>query len=541
LRAGVREGSRTEGVARTVPPPVPVRNDRLVYAAALVLGVLPLWVSAHLPLVDLPQHLHLISVLHRLDDPTTLYPRLFAARHELTPYLGYYYAVSLLNWLLPLELANRLFLSAYVVGLPLALAFLLRSLGRPAWPSLLALPLAYGDNFGWGFINYLAALPLALLCCGLFVRTLTDAGRRRAWAAGLAGCLLAVLLFHVQVFAFLGLGLPWLLLTTRVPEDGDARGFSARARPRLPALAGVAPGVALFLAWVVLRLGEPAQVEAGAPWKAWGPLLSPQNLAFKGFVQNRAELLQVLANLLRDGSDTWPLYAVGAVAGGALVLGLTRGAPGGEGPMERWRLPGLALLALGLYFLLPFDIRGYIYYLNTRYAQLAAVLTVASVPAVEPALRRPLLWASAACALLLALVLGRGFRDFSREAAEWDVLVEATAPRPRVMGLVFDAGSRVVRHPVFLHASAQLARARGGSTNFSFALTPHSPLRYRDAPPPTFPSEWRPQEFDYAVHGPAYDHFLVRGVHPSRIFGERLWEELAVAAQAGQSWLVRRR
>ena len=62
-------------------------------------------------MVDLPQHLHLISVLHRLGDPTTLYPELFARRPELTPYLGYYYAVSLLNWLVPLELANRVFLT----------------------------------------------------------------------------------------------------------------------------------------------------------------------------------------------------------------------------------------------------------------------------------------------------------------------------------------------------------------------------------------------------------------------------------------------
>ena len=143
--------------------------------------------------------------------------------------------------------------------------------------------------------------------------------------------------------------------------------------------------------------------------------------------------------------------------------------------------------------------------------------------------------------LPLALTLGTGFRAFAREASAWDTLIAATAPRPRVMGLVFDAGSRVVNHPVFLHGAAELARARGGITNFSFALTPHSPLRYRVTPPPTFPSEWRPQAFDYDTQGAAYDHFLVRGVHPSRVFGARLQQELAVAAEAGDSWLVRRR
>src|SRR5688572_15873274 len=184
-----------------------VRIERSFWAVALVLGVAPLWVSHELPLVDLPQHLHLISVLHRLDDPTTLYPDLFARRPELTPYLGYYYVVSGLNWLLPLELANKVFLSAYVAGLPLALAFLLRSLKRPAWPAVLALPFAYGDSFAWGFINYISALPLTLLTCGLFVRAISDAPRRKQWAIGLALSLVAVLLFHVQAFAYLGVAL----------------------------------------------------------------------------------------------------------------------------------------------------------------------------------------------------------------------------------------------------------------------------------------------------------------------------------------------
>lgn len=508
---------------------------------ALLLGALPLWVARQLPMVDLPQHLHLISVLHRLDDPTTLYPEFFAARGAFTPYLGYYYLVSGLNWLLPLEVANRLFLSAYVVGLPLSLAFLLRALGRPAWPSLLALPFAYGDSFAWGFVNYCASLPLAVLCCGLFVRTLTGAPRRRPWAVGLGVCLIAVLVFHVQAFFFLGLGLPWLLFTTRVPEDGEARGFQARLKPRLPALAGVAPGVALFLGWVALRLGEPTEIAPGQPWKAWGPLLSPENLAYKSFEQNRNEFLHVLANLFHDGSDRWPLHAVGAVALGSLVLGLALRGPRPEGPVARFRLLGLGLIALALYFLLPFDIRGYIYYLNTRYAHLAAALLIASVPVTRPTLQRPLLWASAACALLLCVLLGRGFRAFSREASEWNQLVAATAPRPRVMGLIFETRSFVVRFPVFLHGAAVLARERGGITNFSFALTPHSPLRYVGEPPPTFPSEWRPQEFSYTAQGAFYDHFLVRGVHPSRIFGARLQSELAVVAHAGESWLVRRR
>ncbi|MFZ5471749.1 MAG: hypothetical protein ACOZIN_20160 [Myxococcota bacterium] len=547
---------------------------RLSFGLALFAGVAPLWVGRHLPLVDLPQHLHLISVLHRLDDPTTLFPQLFEARGTLTPYLGYYYLVSALGWLFPLELANKLFLSAYVVGMPLSLAFLLRSLGRPTWPALLSLPFAYGDSLAWGFINYCSALPLSFLTMGLFVRAVVDEPRRRRHAAALAVSLVAVLLFHVQAFAYLGVALPFLLLTTRAPQDGG-QSWSEWLRARQWALWGVVPGVVLFLVWVGLRLGEPTEVEAGAPWKAWGPLLSAQNLSFKTFAQNRADLFHVVANMLADGSDRYGFYAVLAIAAAGLVLALTPwGIPqdrneGLKELVERWRMvgravrsfvfsllqrprpllklfgdwrmAGLSALALALFFSLPFDIRGYMYYLNTRFAHLAWPLLLAAVPVVSARAQRLLGVLAAATAVVLAIPLSRGFAAFDEEARALDDLAALTAERPMVMGLIFDPRSQVVGHPVYLHAATVLARARGGATNFSFALTPHSPLEYRGMPPPTFPSEWRPDQFSYPTMGKAYDHFLVRGVHPARIFGALLDTELAIAGQSRGFWLVRRR
>jgi hypothetical protein len=522
------------------------RTRRWLFALALVLAVVPLWVGGHLPMVDLPQHLMLISALHRLHDPTTLYPQLFELRPELTPYLGYYWVVALLNWVVPLTVANKLFLSAYVVGMPLGLAFLLRSLGRPAWPALLAIPFAYGDSFAWGFINYVAALPLAFLSLGLFARAIADAPRRRRWGLWHAPVLVAVLLFHVQVFGYLAFALPFLLLTTRAPEDvpGAARG--ARLRARLPAVASVVPGVALFLIWVVGRVGAPQEIEPGVPWKAWGPMLSAQNLSFKSFAQNRAELFSVLANQLRDGSDRYAVYLAFGLAAAAALLALFKSMAGqrekgAEGPVERWRMLGLSLIALALFFTLPFDIRGYVYYLNTRFAHLWAALLVAAAPALTPRLRT---WTLAACALLalvVAVSLARGFAAFDREARPLDALAAAAPTHPLVMGLIYDTGSRVVRHPVFLHAATVVARLRGGATNFTFALTPHSPLRYQHTPPPTFPSEWRPQGLDFDTMAGPYDAFLIRGPPPSRVFGARLGSTLRVAAHLGELWLVVRR
>ena len=514
-----------------------MHTERFAYGLALVAGVLPLWTTGHLPFVDQPQHLHLISVLSRLGDPSTVYPRLFEARATVTPYLGYYAVVSALSRVMALEAANKVFLTAYVAAMPLSMAFLLRSLGRPIWPSLLALPFAYGDSLAWGFINYCSSLPLTYLSCGLFVRAMTGGRRRALWAELLALSLVAVLLFHVLAFAFAGVALPVLLFTTRASGDNWLRA-------RRFALAGVAPAVALFTVWVVLRLGQPSRVNYGAPWQAWGPMFSSQNLAYKSFAQNLAELPRVLANMLRDGSDRYGFYAACLCAAVGLVAGLVpawRLNVQRESTVERYRIVALAALALALFFVAPFDIRGYAYYLNTRYAQLAAPLVLASVPVVRPHVARALIVAAAVAPALTGLSLAYGFTEFDRESKALDAMVAVTAQKPMVMGLIFDTSSRVVNHPVYLHSSCVLALARGGATNFSFALTPHSPVKYKATPPPTFPSEWRPDQFDYRTQGAAYDHFLIRGMQPSQLFGPLLDTELYIAAQADGFSLVRRR
>ena len=417
------------------------------------------------------------------------------------------------------------------------MAYLLQSLGRPRWPALLTAPLAYGDSFGWGFINFCASLPLLFLSCGLSVRLLKSGSRRTA--AGLALCLVASLLFHVQAYIFLGLALPLLLMLTRGPPNF--------ALPnRLTFAAATLPSVSLFAVWFGGRLGQPTEIEYGAPWKAWGPMLSPQNLAFRSLRQNLDEALPLLADLLSDHSDFYALLGVGAVATAGAVMAIwPRFRPPVLGSAERgrehWRLPALALLGWALYFLLPFDIRGYIYYLNPRYAHVAAALTLAAVPPLVLPWRRWLGWAAATTSAIFCLVLAHGFSAFGKESRALEELSKLALPQARVMGLIFDPNSEVMRKPVYLHAAARLAREAGGIANFSFALTPHSPVRYRVEPPPTFPSEWRPDRFSYPLQGPAYDHFLGRGGSPESIFGPLLGTELERVDRLGGFWLLRRK
>jgi hypothetical protein len=278
-------------------------------------------------------------------------------------------------------------------------------------------------------------------------------------------------------------------------------------------------------------------------------MLSAQNLSYLGYEQNRARFFEVLANTLHDGTDRFGLQLVLLIAAcgwvARLAIGPSKGAR--EGALARWRLAALGALALVLYFTLPFDIRGYMYYLNTRFAHLAAALLVAAVPPLAKKVRPLLIGLGTTAVAFLAITLARGFAEFNREAAPLVSLAKELPDRPRVMGLIFDPSSTVVTHPVFLHAATVLARLKGGITNFSFASTPHSPLRYSVEPLPTFPSEWNPSQFRWDTMGEAYDAFLIRPPHgfqghpDEALFGQLMGQKLSLAGKEGTFWLVRRR
>lgn len=520
------------------------RLEVLAWGFALVIAILPLWVARELPLVDLPQHRYVLAALGHLDDPATLYPRYFEARSGFRPYLGYYAVVGLLDRAMPADVADRVFLSVVVAAFPLAVAFLLLGLGRPAWPALLSIPFAYGDAFGWGYLNYCASLPLLFASLGLWVRALADDRRRSGWLAGLIVCLPALAATHPGPAFYLALGFPFLLLTTPAPEDATAPGLVGWLRTRIGALAILgwcALGVAIYGASIALRSRSVAAAMARSDWSG---LLAQRHLEFRPPIESLRVLPDLFANLLRDGTDrvgpiATALVALAAVA--AARTGIARApAPAGRW-VERARPIGLVVIAVLLYVALPLHAYGFVGDLSPRFAPLVAALAVGLVPGLAGRTRLVFVCLAAGVSLATAIPLVRGFRAFDRESAPLREMIAAAGDRPTVMGLVYDRDSRVMRHPVYLHAAASVARARGGIPNYTLARWSIAPLRHRAAPPPSYADEWQPERFELATMGPAYDHFLGRGRPPEAVFGDRLGHEFQLAARAGDWWLVRRR
>lgn len=500
-------------------------------ALLLAAGAAPLWAGRFLPFQDLPQHLGLANVLAHWGDPAAAFSRFYALEIRPSPYWGYHAPMWILARLLPLEIASKVLLSAWAVGLPVSVAFAMRALGRDGRWAALSLPLVWNTNLVMGLASFLVSMPLFFWCLGLAASHLPAerVGGPRAWL--LAAVAAAVFLAHVQAYLLLGL----CLLALLAAEWRGARWALARVAPLLPSLA-------LFAAWVLPNFvfnATPAAPLQSPGYRTFGTLRH-LGAVFEPPAEVLARLPERIWALHGDAAWNWIALAWLFLLGLAVALGGSPD-PGPAGPAEPTgrlrralrarRAEMLVVLVLACGLLLPIEIAGQ-WYLSARYLPFAALLAPGFVVARAGGWRVALLGAAAALALASDGVAFLRVAEFQDQVRGFARLVDRMEPGGRALGLVFDHGADgPIHRPVLLHFPAYYQALRGGDLGFSFAGLPSIPVRYRAGAQAPHPSEWRPQDFRWESMGPYYDYFLVDGA----AWGDaaRLGEHADLVAEEG--------
>lgn len=478
----------------------------VVLAGLAVLAAVPLWVTSVPPIQDLPQHLAAIRVIHDHADPSLGFAEYFTVELGRTQYLAYYLAADLLAYVFPVEIANRLLLTAALIGTPYALRALLRPLGRDERYALFVLPLTWNAHLILGFLNFIAAIPLALVALAMACRLRLAWSTRRAVGLGLL--LLVAFFTHVVPFAFAALG------ATAVMTGDSARDTLRRWATLVPAA----------LAMVVWALATPAgRSTVGAA------LGSPVAAGHSGsqyapWMQSLEEVPKWLTDVLTGTTDDRLLVVWGLIVLATLALGAARPTqgPGGVQGSMTWRVGLLVPLAALAYFVTPVS-HDWIWPINARFPLIALVLLPVVLPLVPRGWGTVVATTVAVVAVLSFVQVIRAFDGFEAEVGRLDEAIDAIPPGKRVAGLVFDQGSHEVKFSPFLHAVAWYQARRGGAVMFTFADFPQSPIRFRPdhRPPPVPPRwEWMPERVDPARDLGWYDYVLVRG-GPGRIAAER--------------------
>ena len=318
----------------------------------LAAHLLPLWSHRYFLTADGPAHLYNAWLLKAmLLRPSSAAHQLLAFNINPEPnYLSHMLLGGLLT-VLPPWLADKLVLTLYVAGLPLALRYLLRALQPDAaWLAVLGFPLIYSVVLAWGFYNFCLSLAILLWAAGYWQRWLQGGGRPSAVAA-LAGLLALLYLAHPLTYLVSGLLLGLLAL---------AAGIQQRQLPRALGQLAVAYAPTLpLLGWYFWQKGaataQPVQ-HYGANFWSW---LRLEALHYSGSAEGTYRWLMavlLLAALLAAG---WQLRR-GAAAGpvlpwlGALLpliaayVALPDEISGGSIIRPRWGLLSYLVLLGGL-------------------------------------------------------------------------------------------------------------------------------------------------------------------------------------------------
>ena len=508
-------------------------SDGRLFAAGYLLllpfYLAPLRAAAPLfPGLDLPFHLSLADMLAKSGRPDSPYAAFYQGGLTMAPYAAHYLGLWLLSRLMPLLTAHTVLVVAYVAGLPLAMASLLKALGRSRVPAVLAFPVAYNLALHYGFITFAFSLPVLLLFLAQLCQLLVvPPPVLRAWLLTAA---LAVLLFlcHLQNFLY-GLGaavafvlvsaVPWRRrlgsLTALLPSVALLAWWQARVR------AGAPPaGQALGQAWQAMKTSRLGELPAGAhPWLAdWkARLLGLGSNTLRGFT-DRSDVKAASALLL-----VIAVYFVMGVAGRYLLPGPSR-----EMPRMRAAVWAAFLGALAAYLLLPHHLNAF--EIVTFFPRFAPLVVLMMLPLISRGLGR---YTGALGAVLIvpALVFGvfwgvelsRHYRRYAEETGDFRAVIAAALPGHRLISLPMERHSKVMSIESALVGLGSfypaLAPAPGSMVSLPYCGMRHIPCTRKAALPD--PTPWAAERFDPAKAIPAFDYFLVRSpvlrFHP---FGE---------------------
>lgn len=257
-------------------------RERIAFGILLLLHVALLWVFPYIPTQDGPSHLNNANIIREYF--RTEYPVFreyyVLHRYNLSNWLGHGILAGLIS-LFPLLVAEKVFVSGYVITFPLAVRYALKGIRPEAGViSFLSFPLIYNYNFNMGFYSFCYSLAFFFLMIGFWLRCRDRIGIR-TWTV-LASLAMLLYLFHVLSFLMACLFIGVLSLTEMVsprrclpfpglpPTWGAWDIFRFRALPTATALL---PALSLAALFVFVQEGGRSEIPGGG-----NPLYFPMYL-----------------------------------------------------------------------------------------------------------------------------------------------------------------------------------------------------------------------------------------------------------------------
>ena len=476
----------------------------IIFYALVLASVVPILGVDYLPSMDLPQHAAQIQGLREYWNGNADYTEMFRV-NWFTPYLLAYLLVYAISSVFSINFAINIVVAASVAAVPVSLRWVLRKLNGDGTLAILSIPVAYGFAFDWGFISYMASVPLAVVFFGMTI----DHEKRLRLGLALGIAAFSILLFFSHVISLL---LASLASLAYIAARTD-RGFKNLLLTSLP----YAAPLPVIILWSLFMVSSEDVVREST-------ILYP-------------ELSQRIAGLFVFHSGLAGLGDIPSIAMTALLLLLP---PIAYRRITRDRQLLIAFATVTAVAVLSPTVAFGSAYISERLIMFALMfwLLLWRSPRQSTTVA---LKAVPIVALSFVVVTFFRFKAFDDENRSFDALIEHMEPDQRVLQLPVDWLAPGFSSPVYMHFASWYQAKKGGLVEYNFAYNYAMMLRYKDDAGPNFDHtfSWRVLKFDWDYHqGDRYRYFVVRAPIElkQRIFKERA-DDVRLVHQSGSWWL----
>ncbi len=180
-------------------------HERWIFLLFLIITLLQLWLTRYIPSLDGPQHLYNANVMVELLKGNELMRTFFDINEVIVGYWTGHFFLTFFKLFFPAWLAEKLFLTTYVVALVFSFRFLVRSINqlKGNFVSFLIFPFVYHSYLLLGYYSFSIAAIFFFLALAYWIRNHKQMNLKRVFFFGLL--VMGVFLSHGLVFVFFGI------------------------------------------------------------------------------------------------------------------------------------------------------------------------------------------------------------------------------------------------------------------------------------------------------------------------------------------------
>lgn len=460
-------------------------NGIYLHVLVIVIAICFLWIPEYLPMIDLPQHAAQVSLFIAMLEGHSSFSDIVEVNY-FTPYWIGYGPLAVLALVFEITVAVKLFISIVFICFYISVYFFFKSINTPVELAILALPSFFGFSFEWGFLTFIAAVPVGLFYLSFILNNLD---RSDTLSVAIRLVLFGSFLFlsHALVFVF-SVAIGFFIQVANKLKNGSLSIFPD-IFPYLIFL--------LLLATFILRAD---------------PLLDLFSYGDDFFIfssgGNRVlELFGFPWSMIPENKSY--LFSTVLLAL-PFALGYT--------PSQRIIKYLPLIVFLVLWFSLPHYFNK-VFFIYQRFSLFTFVFYLA-IFELKTDRNQSILFSARyfLLPLIVLFFLQRPFLDFylfGREAEEFKYFIEKTDKNKRVLSLVFDKQSSYLSNPfVYLHFPLWYQAEKSGFVDFNFAWFSPQIVRFKaKGAPEVKPSfEWSPHTLNELADCDVYDSIIVKSL-----------------------------